>query len=71
MQVKVKATRLGYFDLKRRHKDDTFMMEDAAAKKCSWVEIVGGKEVKEPAPKAAFTVPMKKGAKPTGDTEVI
>lgn len=72
MQVKVKATRIGYFDLKRRHEGDEFMMSDADAKKHSWVDVIGGKQASEPAAKpAAFTVPMKKGAKPTGDAEVI
>jgi hypothetical protein len=71
MTVNVKATRLGYYDLKRRYVDDVFGMEESDAKKCSWVEVVG-KSAPAPAGKPApFTVPMKKGAKSTGDAEVI
>ncbi len=78
--MKVRAIKLGYYDLKRRRVGHVFDMPDAEAAKCSWVEPAS-KKVEAPEEESHEREPvalssMQKGkrgakAKATGDAEVI
>jgi hypothetical protein len=58
--VKVRATRLGYYDHKRRRVGDVFVVQavvkDGVAELPSWTEDAGGAQLKETGAQAALTV---------------
>ena len=41
--MKVKAKQMGFYDMKRRHEGEVFMLHDKAAFSEKWMEAVDGK----------------------------